>query len=76
MAIKTIHIKNYVPIINGNAVNTSDVPKLKALVKELYEYTLKDDPKFHFFFEPEIIFRITLKGVFIKNKKLSSKQNY
>lgn len=68
MAIKTIHIKNYVLIVNGNAVNTSDVPKLKALVKELYEHTLKDDSKFHFFFEPEIIFRITTEDCLTKAK--------
>lgn len=66
--VKTIHIKNYVPIINGNAVNTGDVPKLKALVKELYEHTLKDDPKFHFFFEPEIIFRIITEECLSKTK--------
>ena len=59
MQIKTTHIKNFVPILPNNAVNTSDVPKLKQLVKELYDYSLKVDPKFHFFFEPEIIIRIT-----------------
>lgn len=75
MAIKTVHIKNYVPIINGNAVNTSDVPKLKALVNELYKHTLKDDPKFHFFFEPEIIFRITLEECLSKTKSLLQNRN-
>lgn len=73
--VKTIHIKNYVPIINGNAVNTSDVPKLKALVKELYEHTLKDDPKFHFFFEPEIIFRITTEECLSKTKSFLQNRN-
>jgi len=75
MEIKTIHIKNYVPIVNGNAVNTSDVPKLKALVKELYDHTLKDDPKFHFFFEPEIIFRITTEDCLIKTKDFLRSKN-
>lgn len=75
MAIKTIHIKNYVPIINGNAVNTSDALKLKALVKELYEHTLKDDPKFHFFFEPEIIFRITTEDCLTKAKNFLQNRN-
>jgi len=75
MAIKTIHIKNYVPIINGNAVNTSNVPKLKALVKELYEHTLKDDPKFHFSFEPEIIFRITTEVCLMKAKSFLQSKN-
>lgn len=75
MAIKTIHIKNYVPILNGNAVNTNDVPKLKALVKELYDHTLKDDPKFHFFSEPEIIFRITTKDCLTKAKSFLQSKN-
>ena len=75
MLIKTIHIKNYVQILNGNAVNTSDVPKLKALVKELYDHTLKDDPKFHFFFEPEIIFRITTEDCLMKAKSFLQSKN-
>ena len=75
MAIKTIHIKNYIPILNGNAVNTSDVPKLKALVKELYDHTLKDDLKFHFFFEPEIIFRITTEDCLRKAKSFLQSKN-
>lgn len=75
MEIKTIHIKNYVPIVNGNAVNTSDVPKLKALVKELYDHTLKDDPGFHFFFEPEIIFRITTEDCLTKTKSFLQNRN-
>ncbi|MBI4097015.1 MAG: hypothetical protein HY428_01200, partial [Candidatus Levybacteria bacterium] len=75
MAIKTIHIKNYVQILNGDAVNTNDVPKLKALVKELYDYTLKDDPKFHFFFEPEIIFRITTEVCLTKARSFLQSKN-
>lgn len=75
MAIKTIHIKNFVPIINGNAVSPSDVPKLKILVRELYEYTLKDDPSFHFFFEPEIIFRITTEDCLTKTKSFLQNRN-
>ena len=75
MVIKTIHIKNYVPILNGNTVNTSDVLKLKALVKELYDHTLKDDPIFHFFFEPEIIFRITTEDCLRKAKSYLQSKN-
>lgn len=63
--MKTIHIKNFVPLVkdsNGNdAINTIDLPKLKALIQDLYTHVLKDDPKFHFFFEPEIIIR-TMEG--------------
>ncbi len=55
MSIKTIHIKN-------------DVPKLYALAKELYDHTLKDDPNFHFFFEPALIIRITSKDCLTKAK--------
>jgi len=62
MEIKTIHIKNY-------------VPKLKALAKELYDHTLKDDPKFHFFFEPEIIFRITTEDCLTKAKSFLQDKN-
>lgn len=75
MMIKTIHIINYVPIINGNAVNTDDVPKLKALAKEVYEHILKDDPNFHFFFEPEIIFRITTENCLAKAKSFLQSKN-
>lgn len=75
MDIKTLHIKNYVLILNGNPVNTSDVPKLKTLVRELYDHTLKDDPKFHFFFEPEIIFRITTGDCLTKAKSFLQNKN-
>lgn len=68
MEIKTVHIKNFVPLLSNNAVYTSDVPKLKNLINELYDYTLKDDPKFHFFFEPEIIIRITTEVSLTKVK--------
>lgn len=57
--MKTIHIKNYVELLPGNLIRTKDVAMLKSLVKELYEHALKDDPSFHFFFEPEIIVRIS-----------------
>ena len=57
MSIKTIHI-------NDNVTN------LKALAKELYDYTLKDDPNFHFFFEPALIIRITSKDCLTKAKSL------
>lgn len=55
--MKTIHIKN-IQLLEGNRIYTNDVSKLKNLIKELFEFTLKDDPKFHFFFEPELIIRI------------------
>jgi hypothetical protein len=61
MSIKTIHIKNYKP--------------QKALTKELYNRTLKDDPKFHFFFEPEIIFRITTEDCLTKAKSFLQGKN-
>ena len=63
MGIKTIHIRN------------DDIPKLKALAKELYDYTLKDDPKFHFFFEPPLIFRITTEGCLKKAKSFLHARN-
>ena len=55
MGIRTIHIEN-------------NVPKLCALAKELYDHTLKDDPNFHFFFEPALIIRITTKDSLTKVK--------
>jgi hypothetical protein len=56
--MKTIHIKGYIPIINGVGVYRSDIPKLQGLIRELYACCLKDDGKFHHFFEPELIVRI------------------
>lgn len=67
--MKTIHIKNYVPLLEGNTVLNSDILKLKSLIKELYEYTLKDDPKFHFFFEEvDIVIRIDAEECLSKVK--------
>jgi hypothetical protein len=56
MGIKTIHLEN------------DDVIKRKALIKELYDHTLKDDPDFHFFFEPALIVRITTEDCLTKTK--------
>lgn len=78
--MKTIHIQNYVEILPGNLIYTKDVTKLMVLVRQLYEYTLKDDPDFHFFFEPEIIIRIgseeCLKSVrkFLSDKGISFRE--
>lgn len=66
--MQTIHIKNFVPLLEGNAVYTSDIPKLKNLIRELYDHALKEDPVFHFFFEPEIIIRIESKDCLEKVK--------
>jgi len=63
MGIKTIHIRN------------DDILKLKALAKELFDHTLKDDPKFHFFFEPDLIFRITTEDCLAKVKSLLETNN-
>lgn len=68
MDIKTIHLKN-VELLPGNAIYESEVPKLKSLMKELYDLFLKDDTKFHFFFEPELIIRITNSECLEKVKK-------
>ena len=57
MSIKTIQINN-------------NVPKLYALAKELYDHTLKDDPEFHFCFEPALIIRIKSKDCLTKAKSL------
>lgn len=73
--MKTIHIKNFTPLLEANYINTDDIPKLKELVKELYEYCLKDDPKFHFFFEPEIIIRIHSQGCLSRLKSYLSSKN-
>lgn len=75
MTIKTIHIKDYVPVFAGNAINVQDVPKLKTLVKELYEHCLRNDPEFHFFFEPEIIIRISKKEYLDQAKSFLQDKN-
>lgn len=41
-------------------------PVLKRLLKELYKLALKNDPKFHFFYEPELIIRISEEEVLKK----------
>jgi len=61
MGIKTIHIKNH--------------KHQKALAKRLYDHILKDDPKFHFLFEPEIIFRITAEDCLTKAKGFLGTEN-
>lgn len=74
MDIKTIHIKN-VQLLPNNEIYTTDVPKLKSLIKEIYDYVLKDDSMFHFFFEPEIIIRITEKDSLVKVKSFLKERN-
>jgi len=39
--------------------NNESFAKMKELLKMLYDHVLKDDPKFHFFYEPEIIIRFS-----------------
>lgn len=48
--------------------------KMQELVKELYHAALKDDPKWHFFYEPEIIVRISSKEVLQKVEELLTKK--
>jgi len=43
---------------------------MKDLLSELYQHTLKDDPKFHFFYEPEIIIRFSSKECLEKAQEL------
>jgi hypothetical protein len=63
MGIKTIHIRN------GNIL------KAKALAKELFDYTLKDDPDFHYLFEPDLVLRITTEPCLTKAKSLLQTKN-
>jgi hypothetical protein len=63
MGMKTIHLEN------------QDVTKGKVLVKELYDYTLKDDPEFHFFFEPALIIRITTEDCLTRAKSYLQARN-
>jgi len=48
--------------------------KLKELLCDLYEHTLKDDHLFHFFFEPELIIRISSKQCLQKIKEFLVEQ--
>lgn len=73
--MKTVHVKNFVNLIQNNVILTSDVPKLKNLIKETYENCLKDDPKFHFFYEPEIIIRIDSQECLDKTKSYLASKN-
>jgi hypothetical protein len=63
VGIKTIHIEN------------DDIPNLLTLVRELYDHTLKDDPQFHFFFEPALIIRITTEDSLTKVKEFLQAKN-
>lgn len=47
----------------------------KDLIKELYSNFLKDDPLFHFFFEPDLIIRISSNEV-LEKIKASLKQKH
>ncbi|KKQ85187.1 MAG: hypothetical protein UT08_C0009G0021 [Candidatus Woesebacteria bacterium GW2011_GWB1_38_8] len=69
MDIKTIHIKNYFQPLPDNKIYNHDIDRMRALIKELYGLILKDDPKFHFFFEPELIIRITTTECLAKVKQ-------
>ena len=75
MDIKTIHIKNFFQLTPDNKIYNHDIDRMKSLIKELYDSTLKDDPKFHFFFEPEIIFRITTEECLSKVKEFLQNKN-
>jgi len=48
---------------------------MKKLLKDLYECSLKDDPKFHFFYEPEIIIRFSSQDSLDKAVKLLEERN-
>ena len=63
MGIKTMHIRN------------DAIPKSKALAKDLFDHTLKDDPEFHFFFEPSLIFRITTEDCLMKAREFLRARN-
>lgn len=73
--MKTIHIRNYVNILPGNAVTLADIVKMKNLMGELYTFTLRDDSLFHFFYEPEIIIRIDSETCFDKVKNFLNQRN-
>jgi len=75
MRIKTIHIKEYVPILDNGNIAIEDMLQLKGLVKEIYDHALKNDHLFHFFFEPELIIRITVDGCLAKTKSFLQKGN-
>jgi len=68
MSMKTLHIKNYMNVLPDGAVTIEDAQKSQDLIKDLYDKFLKDDPKFHFFFEPELIIRISSTDCLCKVK--------
>lgn len=72
--MKTIHIQN-VEVLENYDISSSDADGLKKLINELYEYTLKNDTAFHFFYEPELIIRISSESCLTKVKAFLSQRN-
>eukprot|EP01083_Nonionella_stella_P048219 129071_1 len=56
--MKTVHIKG---VVTEN--NETDFARLKTILKDLYSSVLNKDDLFHFFFEPELIIRVSLCNV-------------
>lgn len=61
-------------ILPDNSVRLEDVQKSQALIKALYDDFLKDDPEFHFFFEPELIIRVGSENCLEKIKNYLSQE--
>ncbi len=67
--MKTIQINNLLKADPNGQLSIDDIKKYKQFPKELYDFALKDDPLFHFFFEgPVIIFRVQSAEVLQKVK--------
>ncbi len=64
------NIENFLRMVTKKNQDYSkeEEKKLKELIAELYQVALKDDPQFHFFYEPEIIIRISKADVLEKVK--------
>jgi len=65
--VKTIHLKFPKPQQDG-MILVSDLKQVLHLLKDLYSNILKDDPLFHYFFEPDLIIRIKDENVLARVK--------
>lgn len=72
--MKTIHVQN-VEVLGNHEIGPDDAEGLKKLINELYKYTLINDPEFHFFYEPELIIRISSESCLTKVKAFLNQRN-
>lgn len=73
--MKTLHITRLNRVRNLFTRNESVKTRQQNLMKDLYKKFLKEDGLFHFFYEPEIIIRISTESVLTPVSRYLDEQN-